>query len=199
MYTIVWYVIRQISKAPEMKKNRYGKEIDIWAAGAILCRLLTSKYLRHEATDQNGLDNWINEKLSGKSDAAKDLLKKMLKLDPKQKITAPEALGTEPEIISSSCHRPCHALVTVLIPCQSLVNTISILSQLFCSHHLDPVVATVTSRSTRGGRKRERERERQRGKAWHKPPLHVVLVELARSPPSRSRKMRRRHRGIVKL
>ncbi|GMN47143.1 hypothetical protein TIFTF001_016323 [Ficus carica] len=76
-----------------MKNNRYGKEIDIWAAGAILYRLLTRRNLEREATDdQNDLDDWINKELSGKSDAAKDLLKKMLKLDPKQRIAAAEAL-----------------------------------------------------------------------------------------------------------
>ncbi|KAB1203614.1 Calcium-dependent protein kinase 29 [Morella rubra] len=86
--------------APEVLRRRYGKEIDVWSAGVILYILL-SGVPPFWAETEKGIFNAI---LEGNLDlqsspwpsistVAKDLIKKMLTVDPKKRITAADALG----------------------------------------------------------------------------------------------------------
>ncbi|GER40860.1 calcium-dependent protein kinase [Striga asiatica] len=85
--------------APEVLRRNYGKEIDVWSAGVILYILL-SGFPPFWAETEKGI---FEEILAGHvdlqsspwpsiSDGAKDLIKKMLTIDPKKRITADEAL-----------------------------------------------------------------------------------------------------------
>ncbi|KAL3639023.1 Calcium-dependent protein kinase 33 [Castilleja foliolosa] len=85
--------------APEVLRRNYGKEIDVWSAGVILYILL-SGFPPFWAETEKGI---FEEILRGHvdlesspwpsiSDGAKDLIKRMLTVDPKRRITAAEAL-----------------------------------------------------------------------------------------------------------
>ncbi|PIN07675.1 Ca2+/calmodulin-dependent protein kinase, EF-Hand protein superfamily [Handroanthus impetiginosus] len=85
--------------APEVLHKNYGKEIDVWSAGVILYILL-SGFPPFWAEKEKDI---FEEILKGHvdlqtppwpsiSNGAKDLIKKMLTMDPKKRITAAEAL-----------------------------------------------------------------------------------------------------------
>ncbi|GJN15343.1 hypothetical protein PR202_gb02245 [Eleusine coracana subsp. coracana] len=84
--------------APEVLKRRYGAEADIWSAGVIL-------YIRYPASLLSGpneegiFDAVLQGHIDFSSDpwpsiskGAKDLVKKMLRQDPKERLTAAEIL-----------------------------------------------------------------------------------------------------------
>ncbi|CAM8979311.1 unnamed protein product [Rhodiola kirilowii] len=85
--------------APEVLKWKYGKEIDVWSAGVMLYILLSGFPPFWAETEKGIFDAILKGKLSFEeapwptiSDSAKDLIKKMLTMDPKKRITAAEAL-----------------------------------------------------------------------------------------------------------
>lgn len=86
--------------APEVLKHRYGPECDIWSAGVILYILLCgmppfwhySEKGIMEAVLKGEVD-LMSDPWPQISDSAKDLVKKMLTMDPKRRITAKEILG----------------------------------------------------------------------------------------------------------
>lgn len=85
--------------APEVLRRRYGKEIDVWSAGVILYILL-SGVPPFWAETEKGIFNAILEghvdfessPWPSISSEAKDLIKKMLTMDPKMRISAAQAL-----------------------------------------------------------------------------------------------------------
>ncbi|KAK4419634.1 Calcium-dependent protein kinase [Sesamum alatum] len=86
--------------APEVLKRRYGPEIDIWSIGVMLYILL-SGVPPFWAESENGIFNAIlrgHVDFSGDpwpsiSNGAKDLVRKMLHTDPKQRLTAFQVLN----------------------------------------------------------------------------------------------------------
>lgn len=85
--------------APEVLHRSYGKEIDVWSAGVILYILLGGVPPFWAETEKGIFDAIIEGKLDLESapwpsisDAAKDLIKKMLTKDTKKRITAAEVL-----------------------------------------------------------------------------------------------------------
>ncbi|GFP97738.1 calcium-dependent protein kinase 29 [Phtheirospermum japonicum] len=86
--------------APEVLRRNYGKEIDVWSAGVILYILL-SGFPPFWAETEKGI---FEEIMGGHvdlqssppwpsiSNGAKDLIRRMLTVDPKKRITAAEAL-----------------------------------------------------------------------------------------------------------
>ncbi|XP_062024522.1 calcium-dependent protein kinase 29 [Rosa rugosa] len=85
--------------APEVLRRNYGKEIDVWSAGVILYILLSGVPPFWAETEKGIFDSIIEGKLDlhsapwpSISDAAKDLIRKMLTMDPKKRITAAEVL-----------------------------------------------------------------------------------------------------------
>lgn len=85
--------------APEVLRRNYGKEIDVWSAGVILYILLCG-FPPFSAENEKGI---FDEILVGRPDfrsspwpsisySAKDLVRKMLAMDPRKRITAAEAL-----------------------------------------------------------------------------------------------------------
>ncbi|XP_051139115.1 calcium-dependent protein kinase 29 [Andrographis paniculata] len=86
--------------APEVLDRNYGKEIDIWSAGVILYILLSGVPPFWGETEEvifeeirKGYVDLRSSPWPLISDSAKDLIKKMLTMDPQKRITAAEALG----------------------------------------------------------------------------------------------------------
>uniref|UniRef100_A0A5B7AWW0 non-specific serine/threonine protein kinase n=1 Tax=Davidia involucrata TaxID=16924 RepID=A0A5B7AWW0_DAVIN len=85
--------------APEVLKRNYGPEVDVWSAGVILYILLCGVPPFWAETEQGVAQAIIRSVVDFKrdpwpkvSDNAKDLVKKMLNPDPKQRLTAQEVL-----------------------------------------------------------------------------------------------------------
>ncbi|XP_051141702.1 calcium-dependent protein kinase 17-like [Andrographis paniculata] len=86
--------------APEVLRRRYGPEVDIWSIGVMLYILL-SGVPPFWAETENGIFNAIlrghvdfaSDPWPSISHGAKDLIKKMLNADPKQRMTAFEVLN----------------------------------------------------------------------------------------------------------
>ncbi|XP_073024621.1 calcium-dependent protein kinase 29 [Primulina eburnea] len=85
--------------APEVLGRSYGKEIDVWSAGVILYILLcgfppfwaeTERGILEAIRD--GYVDFVGSPWPSVSNAAKDLIKKLLTRDPKKRITAAEAI-----------------------------------------------------------------------------------------------------------
>jgi calcium-dependent protein kinase len=85
--------------APEVLRQSYGKEIDIWSAGVILYILLCG-VPPFWADNEEGVFveilkckiDFVREPWPSISDSAKDLVEKMLTEDPKRRITAAQVL-----------------------------------------------------------------------------------------------------------
>ncbi|CAI0450111.1 unnamed protein product [Linum tenue] len=85
--------------APEVLKRNYGPEVDVWSAGVILYILLCGVPPFWAETEQGVAQAIIRSVIDFKrdpwpkvSDNAKDLVKKMLNPDPKQRLTAQQVL-----------------------------------------------------------------------------------------------------------
>ncbi|KFK35914.1 hypothetical protein AALP_AA4G052700 [Arabis alpina] len=85
--------------APELLRRRYGKEIDIWSVGAILYILLSGVPPFWAETEKGIFDavlegeiDFVTHPWPSISNSAKDLVRRMLTLDPKRRISAAEAL-----------------------------------------------------------------------------------------------------------
>eukprot|EP00250_Pteridium_aquilinum_P017603 c23700_g1_i1 orf=1011-1922(-) len=87
--------------APEVLRNQYGPEADIWSAGVILYILLCGVPPFWADTEQDIFDailacsfDLTSEPWPSISSSAKDLIREMLKGDPKERITLQEVLST---------------------------------------------------------------------------------------------------------
>ncbi|KAL3519470.1 hypothetical protein ACH5RR_017619 [Cinchona calisaya] len=85
--------------APEVLRRSYGKEIDIWSAGVILYILLSGVPPFWAETEKGIFDAILQGELDFESppwpfisSSAKDLVRKMLTMDPKKRITSAQVL-----------------------------------------------------------------------------------------------------------
>jgi calcium-dependent protein kinase len=85
--------------APEVLRRKYGPEADVWSVGVILYILLCGVPPFWAETEQGIFDAVLQGDIDFRSDpwpeispAAKDLVKKMLRHDPKHRLTAHEVL-----------------------------------------------------------------------------------------------------------
>ncbi|XBJ20984.1 hypothetical protein VPH35_011709 [Triticum aestivum] len=86
--------------APEVLKRRYGAEADIWSAGVILYILLSGVPPFWAENEEGIFDAVLKGHIDFSSDpwpsisnGAKDLVKRMLRQDPKERLTAAEILN----------------------------------------------------------------------------------------------------------
>ncbi|XP_060180107.1 calcium-dependent protein kinase 1-like [Lycium barbarum] len=86
--------------APEVLRREYGPEADIWSAGVILYILLSGVPPFYGENDQSIFDAVLRGHLDFSSDpwpsvssSAKDLVKKMLRSDPKERLSSAEVLN----------------------------------------------------------------------------------------------------------
>ncbi|KAL3522000.1 hypothetical protein ACH5RR_014834 [Cinchona calisaya] len=85
--------------APEVLRRSYGKEIDIWSAGVILYILLSGVPPFWAETEKGIFDAILEGEIDFESppwpsisNIAKDLVRKMLTMDPKKRITSAQVL-----------------------------------------------------------------------------------------------------------
>ncbi|KAK6939303.1 Protein kinase domain [Dillenia turbinata] len=85
--------------APEVLRRNYGKEIDVWSAGVIIYILLSGVPPFWAETERGIFEQILQGHLDLQSQpwpaisaAAKDLIRKMLTMDPKKRITAAQVL-----------------------------------------------------------------------------------------------------------
>ncbi|KAI5595186.1 hypothetical protein BDE02_03G121200 [Populus trichocarpa] len=86
--------------APEVLRRNYGAEVDIWSAGVILYILLSGVPPFWGDTEQVIFDSILRGHIDFSSDpwpsissSAKDLVKQMVRADPKERISAVEVLN----------------------------------------------------------------------------------------------------------
>eukprot|EP00252_Welwitschia_mirabilis_P011567 TRINITY_DN2584_c0_g2_i1.p1 TRINITY_DN2584_c0_g2~~TRINITY_DN2584_c0_g2_i1.p1 ORF type:complete len:543 (-),score=99.08 TRINITY_DN2584_c0_g2_i1:457-2085(-) len=86
--------------APEVLRRHYGSEIDIWSAGVILYILLSGVPPFWAETESGIFDAILRGQIDFESEpwpsissSAKDLVKKMLKQNPKERLSAAEVLS----------------------------------------------------------------------------------------------------------
>ncbi|KAK8587335.1 hypothetical protein V6N12_021832 [Hibiscus sabdariffa] len=86
--------------APEVLRRRYGPEADIWSAGVILYILLSGFPPFHGESEQSIFDSilgghidFLSDPWPSISDSAKDLVRKMLREDPKERLSPFEVLN----------------------------------------------------------------------------------------------------------
>ncbi|XP_021289318.1 calcium-dependent protein kinase 3-like [Herrania umbratica] len=86
--------------APEVLRRHYGPEADIWSAGVILYILLSGVPPFYGETEQSIFDSILRGNIDFSSDpwpsvssSAKDLVRKMLRDDPKERLSASEVLN----------------------------------------------------------------------------------------------------------
>ncbi|XP_057450023.1 calcium-dependent protein kinase 1-like [Lotus japonicus] len=86
--------------APEVLRRSYGPEADIWSAGVILYILISGVPPFWAENEQGIFDailrghiDFVSDPWPSVSSNAKDLVKKMLRADPKERISAVEALS----------------------------------------------------------------------------------------------------------
>ncbi|KAM1636926.1 hypothetical protein ACFX13_015061 [Malus domestica] len=86
--------------APEVLRRRYGAEADIWSAGVILYILLSGVPPFWGENEQGIFDailrghlDFVSDPWPSISSSAKDLVKKMLRADPKERLTAADVLS----------------------------------------------------------------------------------------------------------
>ncbi|KAL6553204.1 Calcium-dependent protein kinase 15 [Orobanche gracilis] len=103
--------------APEVLKRSYGKEIDIWSAGVILYILLSGVPPFWAETEKGIFDAILSEGIDfdsqpwpSISDSAKDLVRKMLTKDPKNRITSAQVLD-HPWIKGQASDKPIDSAV----------------------------------------------------------------------------------------
>ncbi|PKI42951.1 hypothetical protein CRG98_036749 [Punica granatum] len=85
--------------APEVLRKNYGPECDVWSAGVIIYILLSGVPPFWDETEQGIFEqvlkgdlDFISEPWPTISEGAKDLVRRMLVRDPKQRLTAHEVL-----------------------------------------------------------------------------------------------------------
>ncbi|KAI8549402.1 hypothetical protein RHMOL_Rhmol06G0022000 [Rhododendron molle] len=85
--------------APEVLKRSYGKEIDMWSAGVILYILLSGVPPFWAETEKGIFDEILKGHIDFESPpwpsistGAKDIIRKMLTMDPKKRMTAAQAV-----------------------------------------------------------------------------------------------------------
>lgn len=86
--------------APEVLRRNYGAEADIWSAGVILYILLSGVPPFWGENERSIFDailrghmDFVSEPWPSISSSAKDLVKKMLRADPKERLSASEVLN----------------------------------------------------------------------------------------------------------
>lgn len=86
--------------APEVLRRKYGAEVDIWSVGVILYILLSGVPPFWAENEQGIFDSILRGHLDFSSDpwpsissSAKDLVKRMLRQDPKERLSAKEVLS----------------------------------------------------------------------------------------------------------
>lgn len=75
--------------APEVFTGKYGKEVDIWSLGVTIYYLASGKLPYNGIDTQDVINKIANDAVKipdGISDDLKDLLSKMLKKDPNERI-----------------------------------------------------------------------------------------------------------------
>merc|ERR1711924_99820 len=81
--------------APEVLKGSYTSQCDVWSLGVIIFILL-SGYMPFKANEQHlirdGLYTWKPERWSSVSDLAIDFVKKLLTVNPTERLTVAQAL-----------------------------------------------------------------------------------------------------------
>jgi calcium-dependent protein kinase len=85
--------------APEVLRGKYNKECDLWSLGVILYILICGYPPFHGETDADvlqkvklGTFSFNNADWKNVSDDCKDLIRKLLKMNPKDRLTADQAL-----------------------------------------------------------------------------------------------------------
>lgn len=118
-------------KAPEIVAgDRFGLEVDVWSLGVVLCVMLTGAvpFLGASNGDMEGLNkailsgriNFCTARWWGIPEAAQDLVRRMLQVDPAKRITASDALA-HPWLTATEFRATDDLLPT--IPCQPVLPT----------------------------------------------------------------------------